>query len=631
VNLTIPDGVVTNWRENAAQRVGIAHLLLAKRMVLADPTGTGKTPQAVIAWAILHHRLGWPVLVLTSKSNLRPWMEKAQLFAPATRAAIYHGKSRHKALTPGINHVVSTPSTVAKDPEPILKHFGGSPKVVIIDEAHRLRNWGRNAKAVDKETGAVTRKRVGTRRDFYEELTRDAEYLMALTATPAAGRLEEVAGLLDLVVPGLFGGLRPFRDDFTKPHLLVKPKNGGRWVYRTPRRLTDYKNIGVLLDRMDPYLLVRPFEAFGEVLPSVDHRVIDLEMEPDHRKLYEQVLDGLLPATPDRDERIVADIAKHTLCQRVVDAPDVMGYKTHRLPVKAKELVRLLKEELANDHVLIYSRYADVVRWLAGVLKKEKLNVVGMITGAETEQARTRARDRFKHQAGPPPPSMSGAKGVAWAQKLREGETGNGCQLLITGAGAEALDLQEARAVVFYDLPWGPDELTQTVGRARRLGSKHENILVFILNCLSTVDQRTLQLLITKKTITSLLDPQTYTSTTPTVATATATPTDTSAEDARGHHGRRDGGNHALNPSAESSISLGKSKNAPVATATATPTDTSPPKGGGSFDLDLSLSLDLDLSGRGAGETTDGHTPVGESQIPGAAARLNLFTHRGKL
>lgn len=32
--------------------------------------------------------------------------------------------------------------------------------------------------------------------------------------------------------------------------------------------------------------------------------------------------------------------------------------------------------------------------------------------------------------------------------------------------------------MVFYDLPWGPDELTEIVGRARRIGSLHQNVLV---------------------------------------------------------------------------------------------------------------------------------------------------------
>ena len=50
--------------------------------------------------------------------------------------------------------------------------------------------------------------------------------------------------------------------------------------------------------------------------------------------------------------------------------------------------------------------------------------------------------------------------------------------LITTEVAAEGLDLQGARRIVHYDLPWNPARLAQREGRARRLGSLHDAIQV---------------------------------------------------------------------------------------------------------------------------------------------------------
>jgi superfamily II DNA or RNA helicase len=51
--------------------------------------------------------------------------------------------------------------------------------------------------------------------------------------------------------------------------------------------------------------------------------------------------------------------------------------------------------------------------------------------------------------------------------------------LVATDVAAEGLNLQDADAVVHYDLPWTPLALEQRVGRARRLGSRHRLVRVW--------------------------------------------------------------------------------------------------------------------------------------------------------
>src|SRR5207249_5234084 len=48
--------------------------------------------------------------------------------------------------------------------------------------------------------------------------------------------------------------------------------------------------------------------------------------------------------------------------------------------------------------------------------------------------------------------------------------------LLATDLLSEGLNLQDARRVVHYDLPWSPARLAQRVGRVDRLGSPHTRV-----------------------------------------------------------------------------------------------------------------------------------------------------------
>jgi superfamily II DNA or RNA helicase len=51
--------------------------------------------------------------------------------------------------------------------------------------------------------------------------------------------------------------------------------------------------------------------------------------------------------------------------------------------------------------------------------------------------------------------------------------------LITTDLLSEGLNLQEASVIVHLDLPWNPARLEQRVGRARRLGSRHEVVTVY--------------------------------------------------------------------------------------------------------------------------------------------------------
>ncbi len=62
--------------------------------------------------------------------------------------------------------------------------------------------------------------------------------------------------------------------------------------------------------------------------------------------------------------------------------------------------------------------------------------------------------------------------------------------MLMSEVGAEGLDLQYARVLVNYDLPWNPMRVEQRIGRIDRIGQKAESIAIVNFHVLDTIDGR---------------------------------------------------------------------------------------------------------------------------------------------
>lgn len=65
-----------------------------------------------------------------------------------------------------------------------------------------------------------------------------------------------------------------------------------------------------------------------------------------------------------------------------------------------------------------------------------------------------------------------------------------GMVLLSSEVGSEGVDLQFARLIVNYDLPWNPMRVEQRIGRLDRLGQTAESISIWNLYCADTIDER---------------------------------------------------------------------------------------------------------------------------------------------
>lgn len=75
-------------------------------------------------------------------------------------------------------------------------------------------------------------------------------------------------------------------------------------------------------------------------------------------------------------------------------------------------------------------------------------------------------------------------------------DDGAGADIMIaTEAAAEGVNLQFCALVINYDLPWNPQRVEQRIGRCHRYGQRYDVVVINFLNTRNQADQRVLELL----------------------------------------------------------------------------------------------------------------------------------------
>ncbi len=134
---------------------------------------------------------------------------------------------------------------------------------------------------------------------------------------------------------------------------------------------------------------------------------------------------------------------------------------------KLAALRTLLDGPLAGEKVLVFTEFRDTARHLWRALAER--GHVALIDGGgaflgRSPAGRREVIARFAPRANgrPEPPPRERVD-----------------LLIATDVLSEGLNLQDARRVVSYDLPWNPVRLIQRIGRIDRLGSSHETVYTY--------------------------------------------------------------------------------------------------------------------------------------------------------
>jgi len=130
---------------------------------------------------------------------------------------------------------------------------------------------------------------------------------------------------------------------------------------------------------------------------------------------------------------------------------------------KLNALLELITQRHPSEKVLIFTQFADTVRYLEAQLKSQGIERQAGATGASADP--TLLSWRFS------PVSNRKRDRIAQSEELRV--------LIATDVLSEGQNLQDCSVIVNYDLPWAIIRLIQRAGRVDRIGQQAENILCY--------------------------------------------------------------------------------------------------------------------------------------------------------
>jgi SNF2 family DNA or RNA helicase len=471
------------------QKIGAFCMGTMPRFLLADDCGLGKTLQCITALCYRwnkNEQKGEPyakAIVATTKSAALQWQEAFYDFATDIKTFVCDGskKKRVKIFNEWLNEkgpsvLITGYPSIRNDWHVYWTSFTANEEhkkkyMLVFDEASKLKN------SDSGQSRACT------------SLARYAGSCWGLTATPVENRLMEVWGVLAAIHGGSTNHpLGSYKKCETQYCIIAQ-------VYNRQMRRYFPKNEGVkegaveeIKERIKHIYLARTAVMVSDELPGLIRIKLPIKMEGKQRKLYEDALQGnlVLPGAvmdgddfdewEDEEEKEMNPMQIMGLCQQIANHPALIDKEStvaealKQDSAKLNAVIDMLSDgDLADKKTIVYSNYPKMIAIIRAALAKRKVQSV-RIVGGDTNEQRAEARISFT-----------------------EDETIK--VIGITKAACQGVNLQAASAIIFYDLPWSAGDYKQLLGRAQRMGSKHDTVIAYHPLVRNSVDVRRNQVL----------------------------------------------------------------------------------------------------------------------------------------
>lgn len=479
------------------QRAGVNFLSTARRALLADEPGLGKTAQAIRALKKLKDggEAVFPALIVCPNTLKMNWKREFALWWPEVKVEI----------------VTGTPAQKRKQ----FDSFGSSEEpadVLVINweslRTHsRLAPYGSVALARCNECGGLSEKVTPARcevhkRDLNEidfksviadevhrskdpkskqtralwSATGDADIRFALTGTPIANNVVDLWTILHWLSPEEWPSKTRWIDRMVDTMLNAF---GGLMVLGIKSHMKEefYATLNPRMRRMLK-TVVLPW------LPEVTVERRDVEMSTKQKKAYNEMRDWMIAELETGGVVSAPSVLTQTLrllqfassYAEMTSDPSTGEPKATLIEPSCK--IDALMDDISHgdfgdDSIAVSAVSRQLIELLSARLTKAGI-AHGLITGAQNEEERQRAVDDFQ----------SGKK--KWI-------------LFTAQAGGVGITLTAARRLIRLQRPWSLVDDKQVNDRVHRIGSEiHDNIIITDYVTSGTVEERVRQVLETK-------------------------------------------------------------------------------------------------------------------------------------
>jgi SNF2 family DNA or RNA helicase len=434
------------------QKQMVVHLMAMTRFVVGDDTGLGKTIETISACCQIWRREpDTKVLVITKKSSMTPgWdVEGFHAFTEGVQVFLANGGPEQRAQ-------MQKAWIKAKGPCVLIQSYGSTCR-----DFSKMQGWANHTIVYDE---ATVFKNPKTRvHKVCHALAAKAKRVWGLTATLIKNNLVEGYGIFRIVAPEVF----PYNQGtFIDTFAIVRLQRVAQG--RQVPVIVGYSDASIarFRDRIDAFYLGRPKHAVAKELPVLTTRDIFVGLSTWQEEKYAEAESGCLVhgSGEVRNFEETAQLTALIYCQEICDHPGLIEYPDYESE-KLDALEDLLTEsDLAGEKVIIFTRFSKMVAIAKKHLEKKGLKCV-QVTGDESSTKRKEAMLSF--------------------QDPKSDVT----VIFITMAGGDAINLQAAKALIFYDTPWSAGDYIQILGRMIRIGSEHDRVLAIHLICKGTIDE----------------------------------------------------------------------------------------------------------------------------------------------
>jgi SNF2 family DNA or RNA helicase len=473
------------------QRAGVQFLHTARRALLADEPGLGKTAQAIRSLKKFadNDETPFPALIVCPNTLKKNWAREFGRWWPEAKVTVIKGSAAqrrlqfedgadvyvinweslrsHSRLAPYGSVALARCVSCGGHDEKItenrcevhLRELNSIQfKAVVADEIHRSKDpKSKQSRALWAATG-------------------DADIRFALTGTPIANNVIDLWAIMHWLSPEEW-------------------PSKTRWIDRTVDTMMNAFGgmlvLGIkpaMQSEFDATINPRMRRMLKKVvlpwLPDMMFERRDVEMSTKQAKAYKQMRD-LMIAELDGSDALTAPSAltqttrllQFASAYAEITLDESTGEQQVKLTAPSCKVDALMDDikngDFGDDSVAVCAVSRQLIEILSAELTKAKIPH-GLITGAQTEDERQQAVDDF--QSGK----------TKWV-------------LFTAQAGGVGITLTAARRLVMLQRPWSLVDHKQALDRVHRIGSEiHESIIVTDYVTEGTIEERVIQVLETK-------------------------------------------------------------------------------------------------------------------------------------